>query len=112
VKKLVALALAPDGQVREDVAAQVLDLLSRSQLKDFLAALRRELRRRQVHVTMAGAGGAEMDRALAESYPGREVSLAQDAALGGGVHIAAGDDIVDASMRGYVREIIEELGGT
>jgi F0F1-type ATP synthase delta subunit len=112
VKRLVALALTPEGEVREEVAARLLESLSRSQLKEFLAALRREMKRRQVHVTLAGEASATVGHSLAKSYPGRELTLAQDAALGGGVRIAAGDDIVDASMRGYIREIIEELGGT
>jgi F0F1-type ATP synthase delta subunit len=112
VKRLVALALTSAGEVRAEVAARILETLSRSQLKDFLAALRRELKRRQVHVTVAGAAGAGMEDALSESYPGREVTMARDDTLGGGVRVMAGDDIVDASMRGYVREIIEELGGT
>jgi hypothetical protein len=94
------------------VASRLLELLSRSQLKEFLAVLQRELKRRQVHVTLAGAAGADVGDSLAESYPGRELTLEQDGALGGGVRITAGDDIVDASMRGYIRGIIEELGGT
>ena len=93
------------------MASRLLELLSRSQLKEFLAALQRELKRRQVHVTLAGAAGAAVGDSLAESYPGRALTLRQDPALGGGLRITAGDDIVDASMRGYIREIIEELGG-
>jgi hypothetical protein len=112
VKRLVALALTPEGEVRDEVASRLLELLSRSQLKEFLAALRRELKRRQVHATLAGRVDAEVGISLAQSYPGRELTVAQDASLGGGVRISAGDDIVDASMRGYIREIIEELGGT
>jgi hypothetical protein len=111
MKRLVALALTPEGEVRDDVAAELLARLSRSQLKEFLEALRRELRRRQVHVTVAGApGGAAED--LAGSYPGRTLSVARDDTLGGGVKVSAGDDIVDASMRGYIKEIIGELGST
>jgi F0F1-type ATP synthase delta subunit len=112
VKRLVALAFTPEGEVRDEVASSLLEQLSRSQLKEFLAALLREMKRRQVHVTLAGEADAGVGDSLAKSYPGREVTLVQDAALGGGVRISAGDDIVDASMRGYIREIIEELGGT
>ncbi|MGA2480262.1 MAG: F0F1 ATP synthase subunit delta [Spirochaetia bacterium] len=112
MKRLVALALTPEGEVRDEVAARLLEQLNRSQLKEFLAALQREMRRRQVHVTLAGKADAKVGTSLAKSYPGRELSVAQDAALGGGVRISAGDDIVDASMRGYIREIIEKLGGT
>ena len=112
MKRLVALVLTPQGDVRDEAASRLLELLSRSQLKEFLAALLRELKRRQVHATLAGAADAEVSTSLAKSYPGRELTVAQDASLGGGVRVSAGDDIVDASMRGYIREIIEELGGT
>lgn len=37
--------------------------------------------------------------------------MAADEALGAGVKVSAGDDVVDASVQGYIREIIEELGG-
>ena len=37
--------------------------------------------------------------------------MAKDEALGAGVKVSAGDDVVDASVHGYIREIIEELGG-
>jgi F0F1-type ATP synthase delta subunit len=112
VKRLVALALTAEGEVREEVASQLLQNLSRSQLKEFLAALRGEMKRRQVHITLAGKADDAAGASLEKSYPGRELTLVQDAALGAGVRISAGDDIVDASMRGYIREIIEELGGT
>ena len=44
MKKLVALVLAPDGQVNDTAAADVIAGLSRSDLKKFLAALRTELK--------------------------------------------------------------------
>jgi F0F1-type ATP synthase delta subunit len=112
MNRLVALALASDGQVNDDVAAELLSQLSRSELKKFFAALRRELRRRVVQVTVAGRAGAELDEAVARAYPGRRLDVETDEALGAGVKVSAGDDIVDASVHGYIREIIEELGGT
>ena len=111
MNRFLALALTPTGDVRDDVAAMLLQSLSRSELKDFLAALRRELHRRHISVDVAGdptvAGNAAAGR-----YPGREVDVERDERLGAGLRISAGDDIVDASVRGYVRKIIEELGGT
>ena len=38
--------------------------------------------------------------------------MEKDESLGAGVKVSAGDDVVDASVNGYIREIIEELGGT
>jgi hypothetical protein len=108
-KRLVRGALAEDGTVRDEVAALLLRLMSRSQMKAFVGALRREQRRRTVSVEIAGDVGPA-GRSVAERYPGRSVEVAQDSALGAGVRVRAGDDIVDASVRGIIRKIIAELG--
>jgi F0F1-type ATP synthase delta subunit len=108
----VRLALTPDGEVNEEVAATLLERLTRPQLKRFLAALRQELKRRRVYVTVAGAPDPSVGPAVGEQYPGRDIGVEQDETLGAGVRISAGDDIVDASVRGYIREIIGDLEGT
>lgn len=112
MKRLVALVLDDGGDVKEDLAARVLADLSRAELKKFLAALRLELKRRVVHVGVAGEAGAGLDAAIARTWPGRTLRVRKDDALGAGVKVSAGDDVVDASVHGYIREIIEELGST
>ncbi len=112
MKRLVALALAPDGQVNDEVAIKLLSQLSRSDLKKFLAALRIELKKRIVQVTVAGRPGPALGQAVARNWPGRRLDVETDDSLGAGVKVSAGDDIVDASVHGYVREMIEELGST
>ena len=111
MNKLVALLFGPDDQVKEDVAAEIVARLSRSELKRFLAAFRLEMRRRVVQVALAGEAGAGLDAALSRAYPGKRLDVEKDEALGAGVKVSAGDDIVDASVHGYIREMIEELGG-
>jgi hypothetical protein len=112
VKRLVALVLGPDGEIREDVAERVLHELSRSDLKRFLAVLRRELKQRRVFVTLAGSASAGMDESISAIYGGRALSIGRDETMGAGVRVRAGDDIIDASVRGYIRDIIEKLEGT
>lgn len=90
----------------------LLERLTRSQLKEFLSALRQELKRRRVYVTVAGDPEPGVATAVEGQYPGRDVGVTKDEALGAGVRISAGDDIVDASIRGYIREIIGDLEGT
>ncbi len=112
MKHLVDLALGPDGEIQEEVAQRVLQELSRSDLKKFLAALRRELKQRRVTVTLAGNPSTGMDESLSQSYGGRALSIERDETMGAGVRVRAGDDIIDASVRGYIRDIIEKLEGT
>jgi len=112
MNRLVSLALDDRGGVNEDVAARVLADLSRAELKKFLAALRLELKRRVVQVGVAGEAGGALDAAMGRTWPGRTWQVRKDEALGAGVKVSAGDDVVDASVHGYIREIIEELGTT
>jgi hypothetical protein len=112
MNRLVSLVLGADGEVREDVAAEVLRELSRAELKKFLAALRLELKRRVVEVGLAGDAGPGLGATIGRAFPGRTMRVEQDEALGAGVKVSAGDDIVDASVHGYIRELIEELGST
>jgi len=107
--RLVRLVLASDGQVDEQAAASVLSGFTRAQLKAFLAALRREILRRKVSVEVAGEPGASLGAAVAERYPGRAVEMVRQESLGAGVKLRAGDDIVDASIQGYIKGIIEKL---
>ena len=112
MNRLVSLVLDANGEVKEDVAARVLADLSRAELKKFLAALRLELKRRVVQVGLAGDAGPGLEPAIAHAWPGRALRVQKDEALGAGVRVSAGDDVVDASVHGYIREIIEELGST
>jgi hypothetical protein len=112
MNRLARLILAPDGQVDEQDAASLLSGFTRAQLKAFLAALRRELLRRRVSVEVAGEAGPSVGAAMQGRYPGRAVEVLRQESLGGGVRVSAGDDIVDASIQGYIKGIIEKLEGT
>jgi len=109
VNRLAELTFTPEGEINEEVASWVLEHLSRSQLKYYLAALRRELRRRRVYVGLSGGKESEVSGALGERYPGKELEVYRDEALGAGVRVSAGDDIVDASVTGYLKELLEEI---
>jgi len=109
VNKLAALTLTQSGEINEEVASWALANLTRSQLKLYLAALRREMRRRSVYIALSGGVESEVRGSIGEQYPGRELSLGHDDSLGGGVKVSAGDDIVDASIKGYLKELLEEI---
>ena len=112
MNKLAQLTFGADGEINEEVAAWVLQNLSRSQLKSYLAALRREMRRRRVYVALSGGTESDVSGQIGARYPGRELEVSRDDALGAGVRVSAGDDIVDASVKGYLRELLEEIGKT
>ena len=112
MNKLAQMTFNANGDINEEVAAWVLQNLSRSQLKSYLAAVRREMRRRRVYVALSGGKESDVSGQIGEQYPGRELTVSRDDALGAGVRVSAGDDIVDASVKGYLRELLEEIGKT
>ena len=109
MNKLAALTFTQGGEINEEVASWALTNLTRSQLKSYLAALRREMRRRSVYVALSGGVDSEVRGPIGERYPGWELSIARDDSLGGGIRVRAGDDIVDASIKGYLKELLEEI---
>jgi F0F1-type ATP synthase delta subunit len=110
VNRLAQLTFTPEGEVNQEVASLVLENLTRSQLKFYLSALRREMRRRRVYVALSGGKESEVSGTISERYPGRELSISREDGLGAGVKVSAGDDIVDASVQGYLKELLEEIG--
>jgi hypothetical protein len=108
-RRLAEQSVAPDGSVDDRVAAAVLRRLTRSQLKDYLAGLRRQVRARRVEVAVSGEA-AEARSAVAQAFTGKEIVVTRDEALGGGLTVSAGDDVLDASVRGYLRATMDRLG--
>ncbi len=110
IRRLVELTLAPDGTVDERLVPAVLARLSRSQLKEYLAGLRRAARARRVEVAVSGEPGPQARDTLEQAFQGREIVVKRDEALAGGLKVNAGDDVLDASVRGYLRATLEKLG--
>jgi hypothetical protein len=109
MRRLAALLTGPEGDIRDDLAAEALSVLSRSELKVLRADLRRRIARVRVAVAVAGETSIAGD-AMRRRFPNRTVDLGRDESLGAGVRVRAGDDIMDASVRGYIKNIIEKLG--
>ena len=110
VRALAQLSLTAGGTVDERVAQFALSRLARSELREYLAALKRELKRRRLDVSVPeGTEERPLREDLGETFPGREMIVSRDDALGGGVRVSAGDDVIDASVRGYLRATIEKL---
>lgn len=110
MNRLVTLTFMDSGDVNPAAAAWLLENLTRSQLKAYLAAFRRELRRRRVYVALSGGEESEVGGEIGERYPGRDLAISRDETLGAGVKVSAGDDIVDASVTGYLRNLLGEIG--
>jgi F-type H+-transporting ATPase subunit delta len=120
---LASLMLEIGGGRLTDEGANLVKLLihnSRLTLLPEIARLFDELkaekdRMLKVHVISAFALKPAQEKQLAESLKkklGREVSITseKDPELIGGVHIRAGDMVIDGSVRGRLQQLANELG--
>jgi hypothetical protein len=96
-------------EVDERIASFMLGRLTRGELKWCLHALRRELAARSVAVSVAAAADLGTAEDLSRGFGEGPRTVSADVALGGGFLIRAGDDLIDASVKGYLNATIERL---
>lgn len=99
---------APEDAV-EEILGQALSGLTRSELKGLLMALRAEERRRGVRVSVASPADRPAAEGLAPLYRERPLRVSIDPSLGAGIVMAAGDDVVDASVAGMIRAAVDGM---
>jgi len=108
MRRLARLLLGEGAEIDDETAALVLSSLPPSELKKLLAELKRSLARARISLTVAGDAGAAR-AAVTRGASQRALEVTVDEGLGAGVRLRDGDDIIDASVHGYVERIIEEL---
>jgi hypothetical protein len=109
VKRLARLTLAAGGEVDEQLASFILGRLTRTELKEYLFELRRALGRRRVLVSVSGETAPALLEELEREFSGRQTVVSRDESLGGGVRLRAGDDVIDASVKGLFSETMDRL---
>ena len=112
IKRLAALTLTPSGDVEPRIAAYALQELGRGDVKVYLSALKAEVARRRVRVSVSGGEEAPLAAELSRSFGGMQTVVTKDDSLGAGVLLNRGDDRLDASVKGLVRQTIDRLRKT
>lgn len=123
-ERLVELSRGADGRVDETRVRAVLAELPRAfpptrlrpLLKNFYAAVARELRFSQARIEFAGtlpAGTADEIAAHFSARCGRPIAPApeENPALLGGLRVQVGDDVFDASLAGTLARLRLSLSG-
>ncbi len=108
VKRLARVTLGPGDLIDESAAELAMTRLTRSELKEYLSELKREIAARRVLVSVSGPAG-RVDDELRRRYAGSQTVVTSDESLGGGMKIRAGDDLIDASVKGLVSGTIDRL---
>ena len=108
-RRLARALLDAPAQAGETAMREALSGLTRRELKGLLAALREEDGRRSVRVSVALSADRPAAETLAPLYKGRAMEVSTDPSLGAGMVVAAGDDIIDASVKGMIHAAVEGM---
>ena len=63
-----------------------------------------------MYVALSGGSEADVGGEIGGRFPDRELSITRDDALAAGVKVSAGDDIMDASVTGYLKDLLGKIG--
>lgn len=95
--------------VNSRLAEFVLSNLSKADLKTYLFYLRKAIKQHTVYITSPNALGESDQKTLSEKFPGKMVQFSSDAALGAGLKIQNGDNVLDTSIHGVLKNVFNQL---
>ena len=111
IKRLVELTIS-EGKVNAEVRKFVMTRFSKTDLRQYLVYLKKELRSKKVMVRSPGVPAALLKSRLDEAFKGREISYETDNSLGGGLQIESGDDLIDINLKKMVEKTLFNIRET
>jgi len=105
LKQLAGMSIS-DGQVNESVSAYVLTKLAKSDMKRYLMYLRNVIRDGRVLVSTPVVPDAGDKERLAALFAGKDIRFAADPALGAGLQIEYGDNVLNMNIRTMIEQTI------
>lgn len=108
IKKLAKHTIV-DGAVNKAVAQYVTSNLTRSDIKNYVFYLKKEIQQRTVYITSAEELQESQKKKFAEMFVHKDAVFTTDKNLGAGIVIKTNDTIMDASLKGLIDTTINEL---
>ena len=108
IKKL-AVATFRLGKIEPKVAKYVLSKLSRKELIEYLARLKKVVYENSVRVVSAEELSVKTVQSIRTKFKDKSVFFEQDKTLSEGIKIIIGDSVIDRSFSGYINNTLEQL---
>mgnify|MGYP001586782678 CR=1 FL=1 len=108
IKKLARITIN-NGQVDTRAAKYVLSNLTRKELIDYLAAIKRVVYENSVRVISSEALPAKTKQSIKSKFKSMVVFFEQDKSLSSGIKIIIDDTIIDLTVNGYITNALEQL---
>ncbi|MDR3195454.1 MAG: hypothetical protein LBT58_01495 [Endomicrobium sp.] len=108
--KELAKSIAEYDDLSEKDLNWVYSNLSRQELKTFVRLLSNEIKDKNVLATFAGELSGASKSKIEAAFPGKKITFKRDdAAVAGGVRFEYGDFILDYSVSGIARRILNVI---
>lgn len=105
----LAHSVAESGGISDGGVKWMLNNLSRKDLKLFLKLLKRKLGEGKVTASFAGNISGEDEKRIKSLFPGKSVEFRRDDGLGAGLKLEYGDFVLDYSVSGIVKRILNGI---
>jgi len=109
LKQLAELSLTADGAIDENAREYVLTRLSRADIRRYVVFLKSVLKERRVWVRSASPADKAVKERMASLFPGKELRFVADPALGAGMQVEYGDNVINISVKNMIENTIRRL---
>jgi hypothetical protein len=108
IKKMAEMTVQ-NGEVNEAVRRHVLGRFTAPDIKQYLFYLEKAVRQQQVRVRLPDAPDKELKQQLQSLFRGKELRFEPSPALGAGIQIEHGDDVVTITVRNMIERTVGKL---
>ena len=109
--KELAQSAAEHNEMSDKDLNWLFSRLSKKELKTFVNLLSWEIKNRKVDVSYAGSMTDDHKKRIKLLFPGKRAEFKEDASLAAGVKFEYGDYILDYSVSGIIKRVLENIKG-
>lgn len=107
--KKIAIILASQPEISQDIALFLSKTLTRSELKLLGKHLRLEMKKKTVLLTTPNDLSAQQKDTFTKMYQPLVVKFMTDSTLGGGMRVVKQDTVIDMSVKHYIIQMVQDL---
>jgi len=109
--KELAQSVAEHNEMSAQELSWLFSRLSKKELKTFVNLLFWETKNRKVAVSYAGSMTENHKKRIESLFPGKKAEFKEDSSLAAGVKFEYGDYVLDYSVSGIIKRILENIKG-
>lgn len=107
--KNIAKHTIVDGKIHPKIAQFTMQNLNKTDLREYLFYLKQEIKNQIVFVRSSQDLLSAEKKQIEKLYGNKKILFENDKSLGAGITILNNDNIIDASLKGFIDQAIQKL---